>query len=206
MGGCRHGLAAVMAAAVVVGMVLGACGASSPRATTSATVPATVASTAAADPYAVPATIDAAYLNRVFAALEHIDGDATRLIVANGKLFPAATDKLAAIYASDEFTAQTNVWLDLIDRGIAGFKRPPGDLITTVVRVLSVKASCLFVEVHRDYNAIRTEPEALSTEFISLEPRTSSAGPEAMNPTPWLISGEGYNKDGSTPADPCVGS
>src|SRR5581483_2350776 len=98
MGGFARRAAAGL---VSVGLLLSACGKSAtahqaastklPQPTVPPTAPTT---TTPADPYAIPATIDAAYLNRVFLALEHIDGDATRLIVANKKLVPEAARHL----------------------------------------------------------------------------------------------------------------
>jgi len=204
MGGCRHGLAAVMAAAVVVGMATGACGASSPRATTSATVPATVASTNPTDPYAVPATIDAAYLNRVFAALDHVEGDASRIIVAKRALVPDAAERLSAIYGSDQFTLQTNAWLDLVDRGLAGFRDPVGDRRTTATRILSLSTACIFVATSRDYSAVDASPPPPKVEFVSLRPADVAKDPSDLNPTPWIISWQGFNRDGTEPPNKCA--
>ncbi len=93
----------------VVALLLLLCAACSSGGThsTARTADATVpASTTTTDPYAVPATIDIAYLNRVFAALEKINGDATRLIVAHHAITPDAAKLLSAIYTEDEFRAQ----------------------------------------------------------------------------------------------------
>ena len=82
---------------------------------TEATVPRATTTT---DPYAVPATIDIAYLNRVFVALEKINGDATRLIVAAKRITPEAATLLHAILTDEEFKIQAEIWNDDIDKGL----------------------------------------------------------------------------------------
>src|SRR5207253_2548071 len=145
-----------------------------------------------------------AYLNRVFLALEHIDGDATRLIVANKKLVPDASKHLIAIYDEEELARQSSAWLDLLAKGLKGIRPDPGDLQTTVSRVLSQRSTCVYVEVHRSYDNIRTTPKAVSTEYISMRPLDRIRDPAHLNPTSWMITAEGYNRDGSVPSDPCA--
>jgi len=59
---------------------------SRPAATAPAAAPGPTTTTAPADPYAVPEVIDAAYVNRVLAALYAIDGDTTREVLATGRV------------------------------------------------------------------------------------------------------------------------
>lgn len=196
MGGFAQRTAAALAATA---LLLTACGKSSSPASAHATVPpAAPTTTTPADPYAVPATIDAAYLNRVFAALDHVDGDAARIIVANKQLERDAADRLAAIYSRDEFTAQTNAWLDLLGR-LNEVKSPPGDRKTTTKRIIVGQATCVFAEVERDYSALATSPKPPSTVFLSL---TATAS-KALNPTPWVIDFVGTRSDGTQPTSPC---
>jgi hypothetical protein len=189
---------------LIASVVAGACGGKGPPAATQATVPQSAPSTTAADPYAVPATIDAAYLNRVFAALEHVDGDATRLILESRTFPPDAAKRLQAIYAVDEFHNQTNLWLDLISGGLTGFRQPAGERLTSVHNIISLKADCIYAAVIRDYSQLSTTAAAPATEYIELRPAAPNSDPFSLNPTPWQIAAEGYNRDGSQPSDPCA--
>jgi hypothetical protein len=188
----------------LLGIALAACGGGGDDQPTSrATVPDRPATTVAADPYAVPATIDAAYLNRVFLALEEIDGQATRLILENKAYVPEAALRLNAIYGKEEFDAQTNLWVDLINQGLTGFKSPAGNRRTITERVLTATPQCVYAAVVRDYSAISQSPPPNSVEYVALRPLDHSRDSKRLNPTPWMIVKEGYRSDGSVPPDPC---
>lgn len=182
----------------------GACGGNDTPATAGATVPLEAPSTTASDPYAVPAKIDAAYLNRIFAALEKVDGDATRAIVASRKLPPDATDRLRAIYADPEFQKQVDLWLDVVVEGVTGFNSEPGDRRTAIERVVTARSDCVFVAVKRDYTPVTGSVGAGRTNYVALRPLDSQRDQLNLNPTPWAIAFDGYNTDGSQPEDPCV--
>ncbi len=165
-------------------LALSSCGGSGAySAGPTATVPR---STSTTDPYAVPAIIDVPYLNRVFAALKKVNGDATRLIVANRRITPEAADLLHAVYADDEFKAQAEDWNNLIDGGLKTFRPNPGDRTTHVRQLLIVRSECLALSVDRDYSALAANPEAGASALVSLVPRP----PNAVNPTPWAISAQ----------------
>jgi hypothetical protein len=180
-------------------------GSGAPAARSSATVPTVPPSTVPADPYAVPEVIDAAYLNRVFVALEHVDGDATRLIVANKKLIPEAAQRLISIYDEEELHAQTDLWLDLLAKDMSGFKTPPGDRKTNVDRVISATAQCLYVAVARDYRDISAHAGPPNVEYVALKPLAAVRNSAHFNPTPWMIASEGSRSDGGVPDNPCDG-
>src|SRR5581483_6015068 len=144
MGGFARRAAAGL---VSVGLLLSACGKSTTTHQAASklpqpTVPATAPTTSTpADPYAIPATIDTAYVDRVLKALDHVDGDAARIIVASRQVARDASDRLAAIYSGDELVAQTNAWLDLLDR-LNDVKNPPGDRVTTTKRLIAAHPTC----------------------------------------------------------------
>ena len=185
--------------AVVLALCLGACGGSAHTAAPPATVPRATTTTAPADPYAIPAVIDANYLNRVFVALDHIDGDAARIIVSNWRLVPPATDRMAAIYFTSEFTAQTNLWLDLLDQPNR-FKPQVGDRKTTTRRIITARQSCVFAEIERDYTAITVDAKPPSASYVAMK----ASAPSQLNPTPWKIDFVGTRSDGAQPGDPCA--
>ena len=203
------GFARRAAAVAIAALALTACGKSATQRAAATklpqpTVPATAPTTVPTDPYAVPATIDAAYLNKVFAALDHVSGDATRLIVASKQLVPPAAARLAAIYDEQHFKFQTNNWVDLLTSGQLGrSKTNPGDRTTSVERILQAGPACVYVAARRDYSAITVASAAPRIEYVGLKPLDQSRDPSHFNPTPWMIVGEGFNPDGTQPASPC---
>jgi hypothetical protein len=182
---------------------LSACGGKDTPTPAGATVPKDTTPTTAADPYAIPGTIDAAYLNRVFAALDAVDGEATRTIVRTRNLPPEAAERLTAIYGDKEFRVQTNRWLDVIEGGLQGYKPEPGNLKTSVIRVISSNPRCVFLVARRDHSAIAVSPPPSHDTYFYLEPLDPIRNKKHLNPTPWMIGGEGFNSDGSVPGDPC---
>ncbi|MGQ0520824.1 MAG: hypothetical protein ACT4PX_06720, partial [Actinomycetota bacterium] len=91
--------------AVLLAMGLAACSgggdsSADPTVPTAATTSSTPAP--AIDVSVVPATIDEPYLNAVLAALDEIDGEATRIIVATKRFPPEAADLLNTIYSDAE--------------------------------------------------------------------------------------------------------
>jgi hypothetical protein len=163
---------------LLAGVLLASCSSAGSSGATGATV---ARATTTTDPYAVPPTIDIPYLNRVFAALEKINGDATRLIVANKRITPDAAKLLHSIYTNEEFEAQAEVWNNEIDRGLSTFRPTPGDRRVTAHEILRTGGDCVAVVVITDYNAIRLEPKEPSEARINLVRA-------ATNPTRWAMS------------------
>jgi hypothetical protein len=206
----RRGVRRLLLPLLVV--AVGACGGGDesgsdiPEATVPTAAPSTASptTTAPADPYAIPAQIDAAYLNRVFEALERVIGDAARIIVTQQAYPPEAADRLYSVYTEDEFQDQTRIWLDAISGGLRTFRSSPGDRLTTVKRIVSASRSCVFVEAIRDHSRTASEPVPPRSTYVALRPKALDRDRAQLNPTPWIISGEGYNADGSQPPDPCA--
>ena len=204
VGGWRRGIAVV-----AVAVACAACGrgghhtAARPGATVPPAAPTTVTTALPADPYAVPAVIDVAYLNRVFDVFEQVDGEATRAIVATRAFVPEAAIRLRAIYDRDEFDRQQEQWLRTLDRGVDGFDPQPTNLQTDVERIISARNDCVYVAVRRRFAGVVRKPTPDSVEFVAL--RTLDR-PESrqFNPTPWMITVEGFNRDRSQPPDPCA--
>jgi len=67
---------------------------------TTTTTPATI------DPYAIPKVIDAAYVNRVLAALYAVDGDAVREVLASGQVEASAISKQSQIFSGDQLAIE----------------------------------------------------------------------------------------------------
>ena len=156
----------------------------------------------------IPAVIDEAYLDRVLAAIEEVDGRATRIIVERKRLVPEATDLMAAIYDDEEFSQQVDVWVKTIERDpqFSSFRPTPGDRLTKVARIIASSSSCVWISVTRDYSPITTRvtgPER-DLEYLALIPKQPRAGGAGLNPTAWLVAWDGLHTDGSEPEDKCV--
>lgn len=168
-----------------------------------ATVPAPTTTT---NPYAVPAVIDAAYVNRVLAGLDAGMGDVTRLVLRSRTIPREAYDRMRAIYGNDD-------WLQLaIDgfqqdmrRQFAGYRSDPGNKSTSVTEILTATPSCVFVRTVRDYSAIGMGSKTADVQWIAMKPLQPARDPNGYNRTGWAFAYEGFQADRSMPPNPCVG-
>lgn len=197
---------------VAVLLAAGACSDGDDSSSAEPTVPTAASSTstssAVADIATIPEVIDEPYLNRVLAALDEVDGKATRVIVQHKDLVPEAAEILNSIYSDEEFTEQADVWLDTLDNdpSLAGIRPDPGNRKTVVDRLITSSPTCLWIAVRRDYSMTATKPKGVSKEYVALRPKDTSNDPIGHNPTAWMISVDGYNEDGSEPENQCAGS
>lgn len=135
------------------------------------------------------APIDAEYVEGVLAALDHVQGEVVRRLVATGKL--TATDRadLRAVFADPEYAIQVEGFAQLladVDRA----KRPPGDNVSSVVSVVSASRRCIYAETLVDVSATVVDPPPPYRLFVALRPKARGADPEARNPTGWAIAAE----------------
>ena len=192
----------------ICALLLGAC-ADNPAepevpAATVRTEPATTATT---NPYAVPAVIDAAYVNRVLAWFDQAEGDVVRQVIAGRTITPESVASLRAMNASDGlFQVTLDAYQYTLRTGLGGFLPNPGNVRTVVVEMLSAKSSCVYVKVDRDASAVvRNADPSLRTEWVAL--RRLDSSPTSSNPTGWgyILNGGG---DGARPrppdTDPCA--
>lgn len=192
-------------------LALAACSSAEPAAQElpSATVPTAPATTTTTDPYAVPAVIDAAYVNRVLAGLDAVVGDVVRMVVRTRTIPREAYDRLRAIYATD---ARLQLKIDSLQQdlraGLAGYRLPePGNKLSTVTEVLSQRQGCIFMQVSRDYSASSLNPSPqLTTQWIALRLLEHSRDPNGYNATGWSYLYEGFDRGFLPPSpDPCLG-
>lgn len=201
-----------IAVAVLAGLAVGGCkdgGTSSadptvPTAASSSSSTSTSAP-AAPDVSTIPATIDETYLNAVLAALDEIDGQATRIIKSTKSFPPEAAVLLNAIYSDEAFDRETEVWLRSLARSpeLAGIRPNPGNRRTIVSRIIAASPSCTWLAVRRDREAVNTDPNPDRIEYIALVPKDSTNDPAGNNPTPWMISADGFRDDTKEPSKPC---
>lgn len=198
----------MVAAAVTAGCTGGGATPADPTVPTAASTTATTTSTTTVGIATIPAVIDEPYLNRVLAALDEVDGMATRVIVAHKELVPEAAEILNAIYSDHEFTEQVDVWLNTLGRDpqLSGIRSDPGPRQTTVERLIVSSPRCVWLAVRRDYSATAAASTRASTEYVSLRPKGASNDPTHRNPTAWMIHVDGFNEDGSEPENQCAGS
>lgn len=170
------------------------------------TAPSTSSTTARSiDVSVIPEKIDEPYLNAVLAALDEVDGQATRIIVATKRFPPEAADLLNSIYSDEEFDRQAELWFASIgdDPELQGIKPNPGSRKTIIERVISATPACAFLAVRRDYSRVNFEPGPDRTEYLALVPLDPSNNPKGANTTAWMIIADGLRKDAKEPSSPC---
>lgn len=169
------------------------------------TAPSTSSTTAPIDVSVIPPVINEPYLTAVLAALDEVDSEATRMIVAAKNLTPAAADYLNAIYSDEEFTRQTDVWYSSLarDLDLKGIRPSPGNRLTTIERIIAASPTCVWLAVRRDYSKVNFDPGTDRVEYVALEPLDRSNDPRGVNRTTWMITTDGYRQDGTEPSNPC---
>lgn len=169
---------------------------------TLATVPAPTTTT---NPYAVPAVIDAAYVNKVLVALDTVLGDAIRSMVAAGTITTDGYDKLRAIFGNTELLQNAVSLLEIQMRdGFREYKRSPGNRKTVVSQLISARPTCIWSRVERDYSAVDAIPGTpVNPQWVALKPLDPSRDPKHLNPTSWALHYDGFTRDRSDPPNQC---
>lgn len=193
----------------VCALLLGAC-AEKPKEpdVPSATVtpePATIITT---NPYAVPASIDAAYVNRVLAWFDQVEGDILRSVMASRSLAPDDVARLRAIHASDgAFQVALDSMQFSLRSGFSGSLPNPGNKKTVVVEVLSAKSACVYVKVDRDYSAVSSNPNPslAGPQWVALRRLEPPVSPYNLTGWGYLMNGGAFGARPTPPAtDPCA--
>lgn len=185
----------VAAAVTVLALAGGACSSgdddsAGPTTTMPAALPTTTTTTQPADPYAIPEVIDEAYVNRVLAALDQIDGDVLRRVVANEGIDPEVLKMLRAIYNDPQYEIELEGFRALLSRGLGNFKSPPGNRKTIASRLITARRDCIFLEASTDFSEVlKAEPPDASDEreVFTLRPTQEGANPNGLNPTSWSV-------------------
>lgn len=172
------------------------------------TAAGTTATSATPDVSVIPQSIDEAYLNAVLAALDEVDGEATRIIVATKRFPPEAANLLNAIYSDERFQVQADAWFEALgeDPELGSIKAEPGNRRTEVQRIITASHSCVWMAVERDHSASSVTQSPPRTEYIALRPLDESNDRAGQNPTAWMITADGFNEDGSEPGNQCDAS
>ena len=157
--------------------------------------------------YDVPATIDQAYVEKVMKALDHVYGDAIRELKQTGQADAQFQLKLGSIYADHYYRLALQGWAKEVTDGLRGIADKPGDPVTTITRLLRSDRECIVAEVKRDLQPLHSRPVIDTPQpYIALVPLPKERGVGSTNPTPWMMSYDGFRSDGSEPPDPCNGT
>lgn len=162
--------------------------------------------TTTTNPYAVPATIDAAYVNRVLAGLDAVVGDIARAVLKARTVTPQISDRLDAVYTDSEASFFVLALSKNQADGFPGFFPVPGNRKTSVVSLIRVAPECIFARVTRDMSAVGPNPNpGLTEQWVALVPLDTSRDPARTNPTPWMLAYDGFPSDHSEPKNACAG-
>jgi hypothetical protein len=172
---------------------MAACAAGSHRASPStlSAPPVTTAVTQSSgpNPDAIPAVITPAYVDAVFKVLNHINGNAARLLVASGQVTNGVRSNLRAIYNDPLYTVEIRVFEQSLGTGLSNVRKPPGDRITMVTKLLGADPKCILVGARSDLSAVEVNPtQPAASEYWKLQPKQPGADPGGVNPTPWALS------------------
>ena len=147
---------------------------------------------------------EAATVNRILAGLDGVMGDAQRALVRERRITTEVTDRLKAIYAGPELLNHIDAFRKDVADGLAGYKDPPGNRVSTVSRLITLSPICMFVEVSRAYAPVTAGPAPRpSSLFVVLVTKEEADDPRQLNPTPWTMLYDGVQTDGSQPEDIC---
>ena len=160
--------------------------------TTDPTIPVPTESTVAAttittvDLSIIPNPITVAYLDAVLAALNHVDGNAARLVQASGKV----TDEAIALVQSIGTPAEVTVSVQSlagIPGSAAALRVPMGDFRSSVREILSATPNCVAFLAVDEGTAVRIDPLPAAVNAYRLRPRDQAQTPTPANPTPYAI-------------------
>jgi hypothetical protein len=147
--------------------------------------------------YAVPDVIDVAYVEKVMEALDHVYGDAIRILARERQITKEFLEHLAAIYGSRFFSLAERLWVSEVADGLATIRTRPGNPRTTVQTIIRSDASCVVIAVDRDFSGVRTAaPSPTPQRYVALVP-------SSKNGTGWLMAYDGFREDGLPPEQPC---
>lgn len=182
-------LGAVMV--MVLGMV-SACSSgghrSDPSPSGSFAAPPPTSAPSAPNPYIVPPVITPAYVDAVFKVLNHINGNAVRLLVSGRAISPQALSYLRSIYADPIYSKEVALATTSLEGNLSNVKRPPGDVTTTVVKLIHASSRCIFVETTENYSSVLYQTGAQpASGYWGIEAKSPHNSDHNINPTPWVL-------------------
>jgi hypothetical protein len=178
--------------------------------TTTTTAPPGSTTTTSLPPeaYAVPDVIDQAYVQRVVSAYDKVLGDAIRAMVRDRGISDEFLKNLVAIYTQPQFEVQQRLWTSAVAEGDLD-NRPaePGDPVTVIRDIVRADQRCVIAGIDRDFRpTLRPDIEPTESEqpdYVVLVRKREAPDPNRVNPTPWIMSFDGFKTDGTVPVNSC---
>lgn len=165
----------------------------------SATVGTEAPTTTTTNPYAVPAVIDAAYVNRVLGGLDQIAGNITREVFRSRSISDQVVQQLRAIYSTDpNVQLEIDLFQELARSGFASLRDPPGNQVTKVEELITAESRCIFARVSRDLSAVSKETTGPSPRryWVALVPLDPARDVNGLNGTSWAYRYDGFPPPG----------
>ena len=173
--------------------------------TTAATTRASPPTTAP-NPDVIPPVITAAYVNAVFAVLNHIYGNATRSLRSAHTVTPEVKEDLRAIFNDPLYGEQIQAATLSLNGAVNNVRSNAGDGTTVVTKLITATPSCVFVETETDLSSVLVDPTpSAASEYYKLSLKQSSADPHDLNPTPWSFAFNVAYRTPTTVQNQCVG-
>lgn len=152
----------------------------------SSTLETSTTPTTSADDYSVPAVIDAKYVDRVLAALNHVDGDALRLAIKENNLTKEVTDRILAINTEGWANVPLSQYSSLQLNAWNGLPPDASDIVMTVKEVAVATPDCVISLVSE---GTRREPNRpVVEEYVVLVKADPARDPQQHNQTPWAFN------------------
>ena len=169
---------------------------------TSTTSPA---SPNAVNPDVIPPVITIPYVDAVFKVLEHIDGNVSRNLLLTGRVTQQDLTDLRAIYGDPLYAQEVKIAQQSIGGDLSNVRRPPGDVLIKVLKIIHASKSCIFVSTQSNYSLVLINPgPPTASEYWMLTPKLEINDPITINPTDWSLS---FNADFTAPTivpDQCI--
>jgi len=159
--------------------------------TSAARAPTTSTTAVAADPYAIPEVIDAAYVNRVLAALYKVDGDAVREVLASRTVGAAAITKQSQIFSGDQLAIELRNLALVTTDDPSQYQSPPGDRRAIVDALVLATPTCIVALARSDFSDVIMAPapdDPSGVEVVVMAPAPPAVRIIGINPTPWSIT------------------
>jgi hypothetical protein len=171
----------------------------------SASSSSSTTTTAAIDITVKPATVTVAYADAVMDELDRVLSDAIREFVAADGPTKSFDDKLNAVYDEPSLENARSAYGKFAVDGADEFKKPPGEVATTVREVLKSESGCIVLAVERDFGPVfaSPRPDSRNSGYVALEPTDGDGDPEHLNRTAWSVVFDGNVLEGEEPRDTC---
>ncbi len=154
----------------------------------SSATPSRTAPSSVINPDVIPPVITIPYVDAVFKVLEHIDGNVLRQLLQSRGITARITAELAAIYNQPLYSKEVAIAEQTLAGNMSNIIHPPGDVVMTVVRLISASPTCIFVATKANYDAVLKNPgKSPGSTYFALEMKQDYSGDRSLNSTPWSI-------------------